>query len=268
MTVNDFRLYFRYIGISVRSQLQYRASFILQAAGQMAVTGIEFLGVWALFQRFGGLRGWSIGEAAVFYGLINLSFALADAFARGFDTFAVMVKSGDFDRLLVRPRSTALQVAGQELTLRRSGRMAQGVLVLGWGIAAVDVTWSPAEGGLLVLALAGGVCLFTGLVILQATSAFWTTESLEVWNAFTYGGVYMSQYPVSIYRPWFRKFFTYVIPLACVSYYPVVAILDRPESNAVPLSLQWLVPLSGVLFLAAALALWRVGVRHYRSTGS
>ena len=64
-----------------------------------------------------------------------------------------------------------------------------------------------------MFAIAGGVCLFIGLIILQATSAFWTTESLEVWNAFTYGGVTMSQYPLSIYRPWFRRFFTFVIPL-------------------------------------------------------
>ena len=37
-----------------------------------------------------------------------------------------MVASGDFDRLLVRPRSTVLQLLGQELALRRLGRLVQG----------------------------------------------------------------------------------------------------------------------------------------------
>ena len=66
-------------------------------------------------------------------------------------------------------------------------------------------------------------------MLLEATTAFWTTESLEVWNAFTYGGVTMSQYPLEIYRPWFRRFFIFVIPLGCINYLPGVAILGRPD---------------------------------------
>jgi ABC-type uncharacterized transport system permease subunit len=34
-----------------------------------------------------------------------------------------MVKAGDFDRILLRPCSTVLQLLGQELTLRRVGRL-------------------------------------------------------------------------------------------------------------------------------------------------
>ena len=53
----------------------------------LLVTGIEFLGLWALFDRFGSLRGWTLPEAAMFYGLINIVFSLSDAIGRGFDLF-------------------------------------------------------------------------------------------------------------------------------------------------------------------------------------
>jgi ABC-2 type transport system permease protein len=112
------------------------------------------------------------------------------------------------------------------------------------------------------------VCVFVGLMILEATSAFWTTESLEVWNAFTYGGVTMSQYPLAIYRPWFRRFFFVAIPLGCISYLPGVAILGRPDPLGTPLPLQWMAPLVGPTFLLICLRVWKVGVRHYQSTGS
>jgi ABC-2 type transport system permease protein len=266
--VSDLRLYFRYVGSSIRSQLQYRASFLLQTFGQCAVTGIEFVGIWALFHRFGELRGWSLPEAAMFYGMISITFAIADAFARGFDAFGNMVKNGEFDRLLVRPRSTVLQLIGQELTLRRAGRFIQGAVVLGWAAAAADVNWSIWVLALLCLAVVGGVCLFTGLVVLQATSTFWTTESLEIWNAFTYGGVTMSQYPIAIYRPWFRRMFTYVIPLACVNYFPVMAVLQRTDPIGTPTLLGWVAPVAGIAFLAASLQVWKVGVLHYQSVGS
>jgi ABC-2 type transport system permease protein len=266
--MHAIRLYGRYASISLRGQMEYRASFLLQAVGQFLVTGVEFLGIWALFSRFGQIRGWTLEEAALFYGLISITWSIADAVSRGFDVFGTTVKNGDFDRMLLRPRSTIVQLFGYELTLRRMGRFAQGLAVLVFAIASLEVGWSAARFALLALAVIGGVCLFIGLLILEATSAFWTTESLEVWNAFTYGGVTMSQYPLDIYRPWFRRFFLFVIPLGCVSYLPVVAVLGRPDPLGTPLALQWIAPLAGPIFLLMCLQVWRVGVRHYQSTGS
>jgi ABC-2 type transport system permease protein len=266
--MHALRLYGRYVSISLRGQLEYRASFVMQAAGQFLITGLEFLGIWALFGRFGQIEGWTLPEVAFFYGLISITWSLADAMSRGFDVFGATVKSGDFDRLLLRPRSTILQLFGHELTLRRAGRLAQGLAVLAFAVSTLDIAWSGPRVALLVFAMAGGVCAFLGLMILQATSAFWTTESLEVWNAFTYGGVTMSQYPLSIYRPWFRHVFTFVIPLGCINYLPAVAILGRPDPLGTPIWLQWVAPLAGPTFMLCCLQAWTLGVRRYQSTGS
>lgn len=266
--MTGLRIYARYVGISVRSQLEYRASVLMQSIGAFLITAIEFLGIWALFDRFGQVQGWQLPEIALFYGSVSIAWALCDALARGFETFGALVKAGDFDRVLLRPRSTVLQLLGHELTLRRIGRLTQGGLILGYAIATLDVDWSLPRVLLLVAAIAGGVCMFLGLCVLQATMAFWTTETLEVWNAFTYGGVTASQYPLAIYRPWFRRFFTFVVPLGAVSYFPNVAVLGIDDPLGTPVVLQWLAPLAGPLFLAIALAIWRIGVRHYRSTGS
>ena len=267
--MNAARVYVCLLAASVRSQMQYRASFIMLSIGHFLATGIEVIGIWALFARFGTLRGWSLAEVALCYGLINVAFAVADAFARGFDMFAGMVKNGGFDRLLLRPRSAALQVAGQQLFLTRVGRLAQGLLMLIWAVAALGIDLWSWRLGLMVWAGFGAATLFYGLFVLQATMAFWTTESLEVWNAFTYGGNEAAQYPLSIYSGWFRRFFTFVIPLACVTYYPVVAILGRAdEASGTGRIFQALAPGVGPVFLLVSLCLWRIGVRHYRSTGS
>ena len=264
--LDTLRLVGHFVSLSLRSQMQYRASFVLQTIGIFCVTGIEFLGVWALFARFGSLRGWSLGEVALLYGMVNVAFALAELVGRGFDTFPGMVQRGEFDRVLLRPRSTALLVAAREVHLMRVGRMVQGVAVLGWAMAAVDVVWTPARVTLLVCAVAGGVCLFVGLFVILATMSFWTIESLEVMNTVTYGGVETAQYPLAIYRGWFRRFFTYVVPLACVNYFPALAILGKGGGGAGWVA--WLSPMIGLAFLCATLGLWTVGVRHYHSTGS
>ena len=266
--MGSVRLYFRYLGVSIRSQMQYRASFVMSAIGQFLLTGAEFLALWALFDRFGTLEGWSLAEVALLYGMANVAFALADGFSRGFDTFFRQVKSGDFDRLLLRPRSTALQVAASEIQLMRVGRLLQGGAVLLWSLTALDVPWTPDRLGLLLAAVLGGACLFVGLFVIQATAAFWTTEGLELMNTLTYGGVETAQYPIAIYADGFRLFFTFVVPLACLNYFPALAITGHPDPLGSPPWLPWVSPLVGVLFLVVCLQIWRVGVRHYTSTGS
>ena len=104
--MNAFRLYFRYIDISFRGQMQYRALFVMLTSGHFLVTGIEFIGILVLFDRFGSLQGWPLPVVALFYGLINLAFSLTDAVSRGFDDMGNRAKQGEFDRLLLRPRST------------------------------------------------------------------------------------------------------------------------------------------------------------------
>ncbi len=266
--LNALSLYLRYAGVSVRGQMQYRASFFMMAFGNLLLTGIDFLAIWALIDRFGSIRGWRLQEVALLYGMVNVAFALSEAFARGFDVFPNMVRSGDFDRILLRPRSAALQVVGQELQVFRIGRFSQGLAVLLWGAWSLHVVWTVPKVLLCTASILGGACLFSGLFVLQATLAFWTTSTLEIINTVTYGGVETAQYPLSVYRPWFRQFFTYVVPLACINYLPAHAILERPDPLGSPVWLHYGAPAFGFLFLLVTLQIWEFGVRHYRSTGS
>ena len=267
--MNDVRLYARYAATSIKAQMQYPGSFLMLSLGQFLATIIEFIGIWALFDRFQSLRSWTLGEVALFYGTVNIAFALGDAISRGFDIFGPeYVKTGNFDRVLLRPRSTALQIFGHEIRLTRIGRLLQGLAVLIIAATLLHLDWGARESLLMIAALAGGTAFFLGLLIMQATLAFWTVESLEVANTLTYGGVHAAQYPLEIYADWFRAFFTYVVPLACVAYFPVVGILGIDDPLGAPKWFLYASPLAGFLFLAAGLAIWRLGVRHYTSTGT
>jgi ABC-2 type transport system permease protein len=61
--------------------------------------------------------------------------------------------------------------------------------------------------------------------------AFWTIESLEIMNILTYDSVETAQYPLSIYNQWFQRFFTVVIPLVCVSYFPLLAVRNKASAT-------------------------------------
>lgn len=267
--MNGLRLYWKYVAASVRAQMQFPASFLMLTVSQAIAASAEFVGIWALFNHFGHIKGWTFGEVAVFYAVINMSFSISETIARGFDVFGPQfVKTGNFDRLLLRPRSTPLQLLGHEFRMTRLDRLLQAIVIMAIATRFVHLDFSVATSMLLLETIAGGVALFTGIMILQATLSFWTIESLEVANTLTYGGVEAAQYPLDIYARWFRDFLIAVVPLACIGYFPVVRILGRTDSLGAPAWLCTVSPLVGFIFLAIALRVWRFGVRHYTSTGS
>ena len=66
------------------------------------------------------------------------------------------------------------------------------------------------------------------------TQAFWTIESIEVVNIFTYGTQAMISYPMHIYQTWIRRFFTFVLPAIFINYYPALFFLDRTDPLGLP----------------------------------
>lgn len=266
--MNALALYGRYVATSIRAQMAYPGSLMMMIAGQFAVTVIEFLGIWALFARFGHIEGWTLGEVALFYGLVSVIFAVADTITRGFDVFgSTYVKTGGFDRLLLRPRSPALQLFGHEFRLTRIGRLTQGVAIFILGAVLARFAFTPAAAAILLFAVAGGVALFSGLLILQATLAFWTVESLEAVNILTYGGEAAAEYPLNVYAGWFRTFLIWIVPIGCISYLPMLAAMGRPDPLGTPAWFLPLAPAAGFGFLGVSLLVWGFGVRHYASAG-
>ena len=127
---DDLALYLRLIGADVRSQMQYKLSFLALALGSFASLFLQFFVILIFFQRFPHMAGWSIGEVAFLYGLASVSFGLAEMVSGGFDRFSQLVVRGDFDRVLTRPADPFVQLFSQEFQLRRLGRIGQGATAM------------------------------------------------------------------------------------------------------------------------------------------
>jgi ABC-2 type transport system permease protein len=245
--------------------MQYRTSFWLLSFGQFFIPFTVFAGLYFLFERFGQIKGWDFFEVALCFAVIHMAFATSECFARGYDAFSSLVVNGEFDRLLVRPRSTVVQVLGSKFEFTRFGRLLQSVLVLGWALMNLSIEWSVIKAITLCLMVISGVLIFTGIYILAATMCFWTIQGIEIVNIFTDGGREIAQYPLNIYQKWITKFFTYVIPFGTVNYLPLMYVLGKTEGNDI---LYMITPIMGSLFILPCLLVWHLGVRHYRSTGS
>ncbi|MBI5346883.1 MAG: ABC-2 family transporter protein [Chlamydiae bacterium] len=258
-------LYVKLCFVSLRSNLQHKASFGLLTLATFITTFIDIFVIWALFNRFKMVKGWTLFELMLILGIIYMGFAIAEAFARSFAKFSEVVKRGDFDRILLRPLGTLVQVATREIEFMKTGRFFLGLFILIYGCSKLKISLFSLHSVVIILSIVGTASLFYGIFVIEATLAFWTTESLEIMNITTYGGVQAGEYPMSIYNRAFRLFFTFVIPLSCVAYYPI-AILLRHETF--PFWVGCISPFLGIVFLFLSFKLWKIGVRRYHSTGS
>jgi len=263
-------IYRRLIGAQLRSQMQFRASFFMELVGTALITALEFASIAVVFGRFKDLLGWTLGEVAFLYGLVELAFGLMDMFFSGFDppNFGQQVRRGTFDQLLLRPVDPALQVLGSRFVLHRLGKIALGAAIFGLALSQTSIQWTAAKIAYLPVVVLSMVCFFGGLFIIGATITFWTIESIELINTLTYGGNMMLSYPMHIYQDWLRRFFTYVLPAVFLNYYPALYFLGKPDPFHLPSWAPFLAPLVGLSVLLAALAFWRFGIRSYQSTGT
>ena len=254
------------ISASIRSQLRYKASVGLDISGYFLVFWSEFAAIWILFRHFGSLNGWTIEEVLICYGLAHLAYTCSEFLVRGFEFLAILTRTGDYDRYLLRPVSTVVQLAGYEFALHRFGRLLQALVVFVAGLLLLGERVTPAGALLLMWSLAGGAALFCGLYILQGSVGMKVLQNIEAFNILTNGGPEMAQFPMSIYPRPMRLLFTFVVPLAGVVYYPAVTFLGR--SAEAPLWIGWVSPIGGLAFAAASLLVFRSVERGYVSTGS
>lgn len=243
--------------------MQYKASFLLNSLGQFLVSFSVFLGIYFMFRRFHQVRGYSYSEVLLCYAIVLMEFSLAEMWARGFDTFSGLVRSGEFDRVLVRPQGEILQVLGSRFELTRLGRMSQAVVMLVYAFCTAEIHWTVGRVCTFLFMLVGGTAVFSGLFLIYAALCFFTLEGLEFMNVLTDGAREYGKYPLDVYGKRVLQFATVLVPYALIQYYPLQYILGR-TANPIYIFL----PLAAVLFLLPCYGLWRYGVRHYKSSGS
>ncbi len=262
--MKDLKLYFKYIRMNFLAGLQYKGwpIMVLQV---LIVVITDPIGLIFLFSRFGSVGVWTVERIILIYAMAVTSFGLAETFSRGFDYFPWrMIRSGEFDRVLLRPCSIFTQVAGSYFHIHRLSRVVGGVGAILWCLWKQGVPATPLNVSVIVLALVGGFFAYTGVFIMTSGIAFFTIQGLDWIYIFTNASYQVTRCPIDYMPRVLRYLFTFFMPMLVVSYYPASAVCGWGESYVKGL----LALPAGLAFLLFSTFVWRFGVRYYKSTGS
>ncbi|MDX6763924.1 ABC transporter permease [Streptomyces sp. F8] len=256
------------VAMWIRSTMTYRTSFALETLGNAAITLLDFAAIYIMFSHVDALGGFTLPEVALLYGSCSASLGLAGLLLGNTDRIGARIRDGSLDTMLVRPVPLLAQVAADRFALRRMGRIAQGLGLLGWALWSLEVDWTAGKVLLVPVMVLAGAAIFAAVMVAGAAFQFVAGDAAEVQNSFTYGGCTMLQYPPTIFATELLRAVTFIVPLAFVNWLPALYVLGRPDPLGLPGWAAFLSPLVALaVFVPASLA-WRAGVRSYRSTGS
>jgi len=260
----EIRLYGKYIKTHLLSGLEYKGWWLM-VIQVLLVAAADPLSPILMFDRFGGIGPWTLERIILIYALAQISYGLAESFCRGFDYFPwQMLRSGNFDRLLLRPKSLFTQVAASYFHIHRLARPVAGLFVVIWSLHRLGVALTLRNAAILVLAMAGGALTYAGVFVISSGVAFFTIRALDWIYIFTSASREVARIPLE-YMPRVIKYtFTFVMPMLVISYYPAAAVCGWGGAAWT----GWLALPAGAMFLGFSLVIWRIGVSHYKSTGS
>ena len=256
------------MGMIIKSHLQYPASFILQAIAQLVMEGGEMMAVILIINRFEHLGHWTGPDLFIFFGVMSVSFYLTEFFGRGVTgEFPAMVRTGRLDTLLLRPRGILTQVLCSGADPRRITCIAVGVAALVTGSILGNIHWDLLKILVLAESIIMSILLILGLFLIEAVFCIYSVKSVELVNTLTYGGRSACQYPIDIFPSALRVLFTIIAPFALTMHVPVSWIIDKPLYGW-PVWTVFVTPISGAVVFSIMVAVFNLGIRSYRSTGS
>lgn len=266
--MDTIKLYWKSMGILLKSQLQYPASFIMQTFAQLVMEGGELLAVILIVDRFDSLNQWMPGDLYFFFGIMSVTFYLTEFLGRGVTgAFPSMVRSGQLDTLLLRPRGVLTQVLCSAIDPRRVACIAVGTAALVLGSKMAGVEWTVLKALALTEAVLLGVMLVLGLFLIEAVLCIHSVKSVELTNTLTYGGRSACQYPIDIFPRPLRVLFTVAAPFALTLHVPAAYILGKPLYGW-PAWTAFVTPLAGAAAFWILYAVFQKAMKFYRSTGS
>lgn len=260
------RIFFSYALQNLKVKMSYPWDFFANFIGSMAYGVMNILFLWVLLTKTDSIAGWSFAELVFLYGVGELCFGFFSIlfFHMVTKLSEYYIVEGHLDRLLLRPLSPLMQLMMENMDMFDLVVLLKGALLIGWSWSQLALDFNLVNAGSLMLATAIGSTVYLGLFLTFTSLSFWFPDR---------GGLLMplfsindvSRYPLNVFPPGIRLFFSYVIPFAFAAFYPTVWVLDRgPISSHILATCL----LAALVTICTGLFTFHIGLSRYESTGT
>ena len=227
----------------------------LSLSSVMILQNFIFFSIWVIFfDAFGDIRGWTLEDMATLFGIVAFGFGLAFVIFGGALDLGRVIREGELDTYLGRPKLPLLPVLMREARPASVGDLLSGVMIWfvfgGYGIADLPL--------LVLLGVLSGMVVLAVAISVQSMIFFVTSVRTlpdQIFELFIIG----STYPQQGHSVALRTAFFTIVPAGFAAYLPVI-IMDSFSLWKLALML-----LAGGGYLLLARRIFYAGLKRYSS---
>lgn len=249
--------------MSAITAMQYRADFLLKGAISLVWLAVALIPLVSVFHQRSSVRGWSFPEALVVVGWFAVMKGILEgAISPSLTSVVEHVRKGTLDFLLLKPADAQFLVSTAKFEPWRIMDVVGAGAVFVYAFHELGHPPRPQAVAVALALLAVAISVLYALWILVVSASFWVVKVDNL--SYLFGSLFdAGRWPIAVFRGalWFA--FTFIFPLALMTSYPAMALLERlPASTAVA------AVGGGLAFASVARLVWRRALAFYTSASS
>lgn len=258
------RIYAKLIALQLRAAVEYRADFWIGILGAVLTNGIGLIFISVLFAHMPTVAGWTAWQVTMLYGLTMIPTGLREMAADGVWALRGQINQGQFDRVLVRPLSPAVQTMTSLASIHGTGNFVLGLVVFLVAANHAGIDWSLWKVLWELLTIVCGLAIITSMSFIANLMGFWEPGTLGGLPFMIANMIEFAKFPLELFAWPIRFLITFVLPYGFVSYYPGLVLLDKQTDWRY---LGYATPLATLIIALVTSWLWRQGLRRYQGVG-
>jgi len=229
-----------------------RGAFLLSVTF-MALNNATVFVFWrVLFGRVGHIRGWTLADVELLFGLSAAGFGLMAGTCGGAMHLSRFIDDGALEPLLVQPKPTLPYALGCRSQASAFGDFASGMVFVGW---SGYLSWSSAPRVLFGVVVSAMV--YAATCVLFFSLAFWARKTQQFSRQLLDVLITFSLYPDPIFRGSLRLVLFSLLPAGFISFLPASFVKHSSWTDFALLSGATCV------YSCLALCVFHAGLRRY-----
>lgn len=233
---------------------EYRVAFLSQVVGMMLNNALYFVFWVIFFQRFEEVRGWSLNEMLLLFGVVAVGFGLATFFFGNILSLSEVIAEGRLDYYLSLPRPVLMHVLASGSSPSGMGDFTYGLISFALaGHFGIDAIARFVLGALLA------TVVFLSVLVIAHSAAFWLGNANLLANQVTMAMITFSLYPITLFEGTAKLLLFTLLPAAFVGAAPAEFVRAFTWQTLGQLLA------AAAIFLSLAVWLFHRGLRRYES---
>ncbi len=245
---------------NLKSLVVYKVDFIVGLVSMFLNNAMRFLILLFIFRLVDQIKGWSFDQMLFLYGFSTMVTGLWHCFFINVISLPYYVRTGGFDRFLLRPVNLLFQLTIDSLDEDGWGELLLGMILVLTAYSRLELP--AAKLILLIPAVLSGTAVLIAVSLMLSSLSFVSVGGVPIMGLLVKMFEF-SKYPVDIFGNALKIVLSTVIPLGFATFYPGMMFLTENVALYLPLVL-----LFSAGYFIFSYFIWNYSLKFYVSSGS